>query len=117
VTEQELHRATVELLRALGWRFCHPANGGYRRRVEAAILHGLGVEPGVPDLLVFEEHAIGGHGVALELKSEKGRVTPAQESWLDALDRRGWLVSTPRNLDQVIATLQDVRPYNGRLLP
>jgi len=31
----------------------HPANGGYRRQVEAARLRGLGVRPGVPDVVAI----------------------------------------------------------------
>src|SRR5215211_2045081 len=32
----------------------HPANGGARRRVEAALLKGLGVVPDVPDVIAIK---------------------------------------------------------------
>lgn len=53
-----------------------------------------GVKPGVPDVLIFTPPpkclAV---GVALELKVGRGRTTPAQKAWLDALAKRGWLCS------------------------
>ena len=53
--EAKLQRAVIK---HLAWRapkdafFFHVANGGWRSRVEAAILNGLGVTPGVPDILI-----------------------------------------------------------------
>src|SRR5262249_23601642 len=41
----------------------HPANGGWRSRVEAAILKGLGVRAGVPDVIAVKD----GRTYALEL--------------------------------------------------
>ena len=32
----------------------HPANGGWRSRVEAAILKGMGVRAGVPDIIAIK---------------------------------------------------------------
>ena len=47
----------------------HSANGGWRSRVEAKILKGLGVRAGVPDLIAIHR----GEVFAIELKSESGR--------------------------------------------
>ena len=70
--EQTLQRAVLDHLR---WRgmpglfvFHYPA-GGWRSSGEAAILKGLGVTPGVPDLLILHQ----GKLHALELKSARGR--------------------------------------------
>ena len=49
----------------------HPANGGWRSRVEAAILKGMGVRAGVPDIIAVK----GGRGHALELKAPGGHLT------------------------------------------
>ncbi len=55
--EQQLQRAVVEYLRIMEnmrkLAFFHPANGGGRTRTEAAIFKGLGVRPGVPDLVLL----------------------------------------------------------------
>ena len=51
-----------------------PANGGYRRPVEAAGLKGLGVRPDVPEVIAFHR----GQVYAIELKTESGRATELQ---------------------------------------
>ena len=54
--EQQIHRAVVQHLRqrgAPGLVFLHPANGGFRRRIEARIFSGLGVRAGAADLLLW----------------------------------------------------------------
>jgi hypothetical protein len=58
----------------------HVPNGGARRPIEAAILKGLGVVPGVPDVIAIK----GGHVFALEIKVIGGRLCPAQRATHDA---------------------------------
>ena len=60
--------------RAAGVFAFHPANGGYRRSVEAARLLSLGVRPGVPDAIAIHR----GQVYAIELKTEGSRATDAQ---------------------------------------
>ena len=58
LSEQEVHRAVVQHLRWRGVKdlvFLHPANGGYRKPTEAAILQGLGVRAGAADLLLWRD--------------------------------------------------------------
>jgi hypothetical protein len=77
-SEDEIQRtvfAHFAARRASGAFAFHPANGGYRRAVEGAILRGLGVVPGVPDLIIVHE----GRCFALELKSDAGRLSEAQK--------------------------------------
>src|SRR6266566_1473429 len=75
--EDAIQRAVFQHLRARGapglFAF-HPANGGYRKPVEAAIMKSLGVVAGVPDVIVI--HA--GRCYALEIKAPGGRATPKQ---------------------------------------
>jgi hypothetical protein len=52
--EDLIQRSVFQNIRArgvLGLVAIHPANGGYRKPVEAKILAGLGVTKGVPDVL------------------------------------------------------------------
>jgi hypothetical protein len=75
--EDAIQRAVFEHLAVRGapsvFAF-HSANGGYRRPVEAARLKGLGVRPGVPDVIAFHR----GQVYAIELKTESGRATDSQ---------------------------------------
>lgn len=66
MTEKQLQANVVRLAKLLNWRVVH---------------HYLSIktEPGFPDLLLIRPPRM----VVVELKSEKGKVTPAQEAWLD----------------------------------
>lgn len=108
-TEDEEQRVVVQWLQLHGILFCHIPNGGYRRRTEAAIMSGLGVRKGVPDLLIFDPPpaAPGYRGVALEMKRRVGgRLSAWQRVWLDALQRRGWYTAVCRGADEAIETLE-----------
>jgi hypothetical protein len=66
--EQQLQRAVFEHLALRGARdaFCfHPPNGGWRSRIEASIMKGLGVCAGIPDIIAVK----GGCAYGLELKT------------------------------------------------
>src|SRR5271169_3463158 len=67
-SEQQIQRAVFEHLaiRAASAVFAfHPPNGGWRSRVEAAILKGVGVRAGLPDVVAVKN----GQCYALELKA------------------------------------------------
>ncbi len=52
-----------------------------------------GMQPGFPDLLIFDPPPAGPEfiGVALEMKEPNGRdASEAQQDWLIALAARGW---------------------------
>jgi len=103
--EDAIQRAVFQHLRARGapnvFAF-HPANGGYRKPVEAAILKGLGVKPGVPD--VFAVH--NGRCFALELKAEGGRATDKQLACIAALREAGAFTCIAEGLDRALAILE-----------
>ncbi|RMH12435.1 MAG: VRR-NUC domain-containing protein, partial [Gammaproteobacteria bacterium] len=69
--------------------FFHPPNGGWRSKIEAAIFKGLGVRPGVPDLIVLEQNETHA-GLFVELKWGKNRMTQAQIWWQEELVKRGY---------------------------
>jgi hypothetical protein len=77
--EADLQRAVVQYL-AYAKPACihlHVPNGGARPKVEAAILTGLGVRAGAPDLVLLS-----GHGsYCIELKVPGGRQSPAQRDF------------------------------------
>lgn len=69
--EAAFHKNVVELATMLGWRIHHD------RRQDLSI----GGDAGFPDLVLARDGRI----VFAELKTLKGRLTPAQVGWLEAL--------------------------------
>lgn len=72
VTEKEFQAAVVRYAALHGWRTYHTHDS--RRS-----------NPGFPDLVLVKH----GRLVFAELKTEKGRVSAAQQEWLDALGNVG----------------------------
>ena len=112
--EQQIQHAVFEhlALRGASTVFAfHPANGGWRSPVEAAILKGMGVRAGVPDIIaikggpdIFIIH--GGRCYALELKASDGRLTPVQRDAHAALVAAGATVAVAYGLDDALARLE-----------
>ena len=103
--EQQIHKAVVDHLRqrgVAGLVYLHPANGGFRRRIEAKIFSGLGVRPGASDLLLWHE----GKSFALELKAEGGRATEFQLQFLADMERAGAFTCLAEGLDSALRTLE-----------
>lgn len=65
-------------------------NGGSRNYYEAVNLKRQGVKAGVPDLCVPVARR-GYHGLYIEMKYGKNTTTPAQDDWLNLLNREGYL--------------------------
>jgi len=108
--EEDLHRDCMEwVLRCTGrhpilrWML-HVPNGGKRPKGEAGKLKAMGTKPGYPDLTLPRRHTRW-HGLAIELKSPTGSVSPDQKDWLNAFVADGWLVTVCRSLDEFIAVL------------
>jgi hypothetical protein len=102
--EERLHRDIAEYLdRALGgcaWWTTFPSGGG--GRVRGAKLKGMGLKPGVPDILIIDD----GRALWLELKSPKGTVKPRQTTCHEALRlARSDVAERVRSLDDAEAAL------------
>jgi hypothetical protein len=91
--EATIQRAVFEHFRVRGapgvFAF-HVPNGGYRKPAEAAIMKGLGVVAGVPDVIAIHQ----GRCYAMELKAE-GAAAGACTCIAEGLDRalaclEGW---------------------------
>jgi hypothetical protein len=103
--EQTIQRAVFDhlCLRAAPGVFAfHVPNGGYRKPIEAAIMKGLGVRAGVPDIIAIHE----GRCYALELKAEGGRATPKQLEAIAAMEAAGAYCCIAEGLDRAIACLE-----------
>ncbi len=108
--EADLQRAVVTALRfALpkGAIIHHCANevteAGPRGAKRQAILTGMGIHPGFSDLMILCEGCV----LFLELKSVKGRLSPAQEAFRDAATAQGFGWALVRSLDDALGALAD----------
>jgi hypothetical protein len=68
-------------------------NGGHRHIAVARKLKSEGVMRGVPDIFLAHP-AQGRHGLFIEMKSEKGKVSPEQAEWLSYLNGDGYAAFT-----------------------
>src|SRR5262249_31803425 len=93
LAEKEFQAQVVQLARLLRWRVYHT----YDSRRSA---------PGLPDLLLVRERVLWA-----ELKTESGRVTPAQRAWIEALAAAGQEVRLWRPRDW--PTIQAVLTSSG----
>ncbi len=84
----------------------HPANGGKRSKGEAGKLKAMGVKKGVPDILLPMPWR-GYSGLAVELKSQEGKLTPEQADWLDQAKQGGYLTAVCRDLECFIAVAKN----------
>jgi len=92
VTERDFRQQVMELARLCGW-LCY---------FTWTAVHS---PPGFPDLVLCRPPRL----IIVELKSDKGRVTAAQEEWLEALARVPWLecyVWRPDDWPEIEAQLQ-----------
>lgn len=103
--EQAIQRTVFQHLAArpaTGTFAFHVPNGGARSRTEAAILKGLGVVAGVPDIIAVRD----GRMFALELKAPGGTTSADQDAAQAALHAAGATVATATGLDEALAQLE-----------
>ena len=100
--ESRLQKSCVMWFR-LGYRrfasllFAVP-NGGARSAVTGAILKAEGVVAGVADLLLLVPNSKY-HGLCLELKTAKGRQSPSQRQWQQAVEAQGYKYVVVRSFE------------------
>lgn len=104
--EQLLHRAILQFVHIQYPKVLvfHPANGGFRTKVEAGIFKSLGVKAGTPDLcLLWKPCKVG----FLEVKSEYGRLTTHQQSFHSWLTDLGIPVAIVKSVEDAQGVLRD----------
>ena len=92
MTEDELLSGVTEAMTIAGWRWLHI------RRSDRAITMGM---RGFPDLIAVPPGVAGWseRALAIELKSNEGRVTTDQAAWLVGLAQAGVTVAVVRPAD------------------
>lgn len=73
---------------------------------EAMHLQRMGVKAGVPDLFLPVARN-GFHGLWMELKTERGKVSDAQRWWLDHLAEQGYKAVVIRSVNEGINELEE----------
>jgi hypothetical protein len=95
-------------------------NGGRRGLIEAKIMKGEGVLAGVPDLFLAQQKTfyVTGpcmessgfetyHGLFIEMKTDKGKLSPAQKAMHARLRGAGYKVEIARCFDQFERIIRD----------
>jgi hypothetical protein len=114
-SEAQIQRAVIQHIawRARPGMFAfHVPNGGWRSRVEGAILKAIGTVAGVPDIICIFE----GRCYALELKAPKGRLTDVQCVVHERLREAGAVVAVAHGIDQRLAQLEQWQLLRGHAL-
>ncbi len=92
-------------LPALRWLF-HPANGGRRDKKTAFFLRKIGVKAGVSDLILL--HPAGGyHGLLLEMKVGKGKLSSFQDRFLKYHSAIGYKTAVCFTAEEAIKTIKE----------
>ena len=96
-TEAQFKSAAIDLARLNGWLVSEMIDGVHNRRQQG--------DAGAPDLLLA--HKERGLAMHVELKTDEGRISKAQELWLDTLEQAGHdcEIWRPRDWDMIEALL------------
>lgn len=102
--EDSLQTACATYLRAQYPKalWFHSPNGGSRNRIEAAKLKGMGVRPGVSDIVILEpreHHGMKPCGLVVELKVKGGKLQESQISFIIDAQVRGYMAAVVWNFD------------------
>jgi hypothetical protein len=81
-------------------------NGGRRDRVSGAKLKAEGVLPGVSDLILLVARR-GCYGLLIEMKTSKGKQSPAQKEWARDMAARGYLYIVCHSFDEFRQAIDD----------
>lgn len=84
----------------------HVPNGGYRTGKEAAKFKRMGVTAGVSDV-ILDEPRQGFHGLRIELKVNKGRLSEYQTDFLNKASERGYLCAVCYSYDTATQLIKD----------
>jgi VRR-NUC domain len=80
-------------------------NGGARHIGVARKMKAEGVKPGVPDIFLPVARQ-GYHGLWIEMKRIKGKLTPRQKQWIDNMLAGGYLAVCCRGADEAIDVIE-----------
>lgn len=99
--EHDIQVAVVGLLESIHPKPLYSATvGGVRLAIHTAKkMKEAGYSSGIPDMLIFEPRGFY-TGLAIEIKTEKGRASDNQKQWVTDLNNRGWRAEVCRGFDE-----------------
>lgn len=81
-------------------------NGAHKSAVSRMVFKLTGLKAGVPDVFLPVARC-GHHGLYLEFKSAKGRLSPEQREWLAGLTEQGYECAVVRDWEQAATIVLD----------
>ena len=100
--------AVVNYCTAIGVPIVHIPNEGKRSVVTGAQLKAMGMQRGFPDLFVPLAR-MGYHGLFIEMKYGKGKLSDPQREWLSRLNNEGYAVCVCYSADEAIGKINKYR--------
>lgn len=112
-TEENEQAAFVQYLELKGLKFTAIPNSTYTTSIKQKVKNmRTGLRPGLPDLLIIVNNQV----IFIEMKRSKGGViSPAQQSWIDALSAAAISVYVCRGADQAIQVIEDYTSHEPSL--
>lgn len=106
--EHDIQVKLIQLLKSIDPKPLHSATvGGVRLAMHTAKkMKEAGYSRGIPDLLIFEPRGMY-VGLAIEVKTLKGRPSPEQRAWIRDLNSRGWRAEICKGYDSAAALIKE----------
>lgn len=105
--EHDLQAAIVDLIRTTAPEILFSGTmGGVRLSMnQAKRAKAAGYLKGIPDLIFYEPRN-GFHGLAIELKTKRGKISPIQRERIEDFRIRGWKAEVAFGYDETLAILR-----------
>ena len=94
-------------------KYCASLGGQYQPyQSQRSKAISTGYSKGFPDLFIYEARN-GYHGLALEIKTLKGRATIEQKEWIEALNERGFKAEVVKGLPAILDLIDSYMNEKG----
>jgi hypothetical protein len=101
-SEAQIQTAIRARLQWLGCLVMSIPNEGKRSVIAGRRMKSTGLSAGAPDLLIYRH----GKHALIEVKSDTGRLSPAQVEMHTRLAKQGWTVHVVRSQDEAVRALE-----------
>ena len=110
--ERKIQKEIAKALRAIGLTFWHTVNesGGRRNAIQGRQLKLSGLRAGVYDIIIADKapNLPEARCVAIELKTAKGRESPAQKEWAKDVRACGWFTAVAFGYDNCMEIIEEL---------
>ena len=109
MTEYELQKGICKYLDLNNVLYCGSMGGNYQPHFSVRMrAKKSGYKKGFPDLFIYEISRIEDTiyaGLAIELKTKKGRPSKEQIEWMNNLNKRGYMATICTGIDEALETI------------